>query len=132
MRADIEVFHYLLDHRTDIERAVKGVDGGVEAVTESAVPEVATKIREHAEAMHKRVKDGNGIHLRDRLFAEIFNHADRIKLDVMKTDRGVRVTESSADEYVTKWIWAHARVVTAFIENGHAEMRKDHALPEKK
>ena len=132
MKADMDVFHDLLDHRKDIKRTVKDVDGGVETVTESAVPEVASKIKEHAAAMHKRVKDGKGIHLRDPLFAEIFKHADRIEMTVEKTETGVRVKETSKDEYVAKLIRAHARVVNGFIENGHAEMRKDHPLPEKK
>jgi hypothetical protein len=130
-RADMEVFHYLLDHRKDIKRAVKEIDGGVETVTESEVRDVAAKIREHAEAMHGRVKAGKGIHLRDPLFAEIFKNAGKIEMVVEKTDKGVRVTETSKDPYVAKLIRAHARVVSGFIENGHAEMRKDHPLPAK-
>jgi hypothetical protein len=132
MQADMEVFHFLLDHRKDIKRTVKEIDGGVETVTESDVPAVASKIQEHVAAMHKRIKDGKGIHLRDPLFAEIFKHADRIEMSIDKIDKGVRVRETSKDEYVAKLIRAHASVVTNFIENGHAEMRKDHPLPEKK
>ena len=132
MKADMDLFHYLLDHRTDIHRTVKDIDGGVETVTESDVPEVAAKIREHAESMHKRVKAGRGIHLRDPLFAEVFRHTDQIEMAIEKTDRGVRVKETSKDEYVAKLIRAHAQAVNGFIKNGHAEMRKDHPVPEKK
>ena len=132
MKADMDLFHDLLDHRKDIQRTVKDVDGGVETVTESAVPEIASKIQQHAASMHKRVKDGKGIHLRDPLFAEIFRNADKIEMTVEKTEKGVRVKETSKDEYVAKLIRAHARVVNGFIENVHAEMRKDHPLPEKK
>ena len=129
MKADMADFHYLLDHRKDIRRTVKDIDGGVETRTESDVPEVADKIQLHAAAMHKRVKDGRGIHLRDPLFAEIFRHADKIEMIVEKTDKGVRVKETSKDPYVATLVRAHAEVVSGFIKNGHAEMRKDHPLP---
>lgn len=131
MKADMADFHYLLDHRKDIKRTVKDIDGGVETLTESDVPEVADRIQTHAAAMHKRVKDGRGIHLRDPLFAEIFRHADKIEMSIEKTDKGVRVKETSKDAYVAKLIRAHAEVVNGFIKNGHAEMRKDHPLPAK-
>jgi hypothetical protein len=130
-KVDMEGFHFLLDHRNDIKRTIKKLDNGVETLTESDKPEVAEKIREHVAAMHKRVKEGKGIHLRDPLFAEIFRHSDKIAMKVEKTDKGVRVTETSGDPWVAKLIQAHAAVVSKFLENGHAEMRKDHPLPEK-
>ncbi len=129
--ADRDVFHFLLANRADIKRTVKGTKTGVETVTESDKPEVAKKIQEHVAAMHERVKSGKGIHLRDPLFAEIFKHHDKIAMTVEKTDKGVKVTETSDDPYVAKLIQAHARVVTKFIENGHDEAMKNHPLPEK-
>ena len=131
MKADMEVFHFLLDNRADVRRAVKLLPDGVETVTESDKPEVAKKIREHVAAMHRRVKSGKGIHLRDPLFAEIFKNYDKVVMKVEKTEKGVKVTETSDDPYVAKLIQAHAAVVTKFIENGHDEVRKDHPLPEK-
>ena len=104
---------------------------GVETQTESARPEVARKIQEHAEAMHARIKSGQGIHYRDPLFAEIFRHYDKIDMKIEQTKKGVKVTESSDDPYVAKLIQAHARAVTKFIENGHAEVRKNHPLPDR-
>jgi hypothetical protein len=129
--ADRDVFHFLLDHRADIRRTVKNVEKGVETVTDSDKPDIAGKIQEHVAAMHGRVKDGGGIHLRDPLFAEIFRHYDKITVVVEKTAKGVKVTETSDDPYVAKLIQAHAAVVTKFIENGHAEMRQNHVPPDK-
>lgn len=128
---DRALFHYLLTHRADIRRTVKNAASGVETVTESDKPEVAARIREHAAAMHKRVKDGKGIHLRDPLFAEIFRHYDKVTMAVEKTEKGVKVTETSDDPYVVKLVQAHAAVVTKFIETGHAEVMRNHPLPEK-
>jgi hypothetical protein len=129
--ADRDVFHFLLTNRADIKRTVKETKDGVETVTESDKPEVAKKIQEHVAAMHARVKDGKGIHYRDPLFAEVFKHYDKIVMKVEKTPKGVKVTEASEDPYVAKLIQAHARVVSKFIESGHAEVQKNHPLPDK-
>lgn len=129
MKADMEIFHYLLDNRIHIKRTVKNLDDGVETVTESDKAEVARKIQEHAEAMHKRVKDGKGIHLRDPLFVEIFKNYDKVSMKVGKIDKGVKVKETSTDPYVAKLIQAHADVVSKFIANGYEEVRKNHPVP---
>lgn len=129
--ADRDAFQYLLANRKDVRRTVKKLDDGVETLTESDKAEVAKKIQEHAEAMHKRVKDGKGIHLRDPLFAELFRNHDKITMKVTRTDKGVNVKETSADKRVAKLIQAHADVVTKFIENGHAEVMKNHPVPDK-
>ena len=41
------------------------------------------------------------------------------------------MTESSDNPYVVKLIQAHAGALTKFIENGHAEVRKNHPLPDR-
>jgi hypothetical protein len=128
---DQDTFHYLLDHRKEIRRTVTKVEKGVDTLTESDNAAVAGRIVEHAEAMHRRVKDRRPIHLRDPLFAELFRHADKIVMVVEKTPKGVRVKETSDDAYVAKLIQAHADVVSKFIANGHEEVRKNHPVPER-
>jgi uncharacterized protein len=128
-RADMAVFHYLLDHRTEIRRSVTNIPGGVETLTESDVPAIAAKIQEHVQAMYARMKEGRPIHIRDPLFAELFRNADKVEAKIVKTPKGLRVTETSQDAYVTALIRSHAQVVSGFLANGHAEMMKDHALP---
>jgi hypothetical protein len=131
MAADRDVFHFLLTHHKDVTRAVKNRDDGVETVTESDKKDVAAKIQEHAAAMHKRVKHGNGIRLRDPLFAEVFKHSDKIEMTVEKTEKGVKVTETSKDKEVVKLIQAHAEVVSRFVKDGFDEAHKFHPLPAK-
>ena len=128
---DRELFHSLLEHRADIRRDVKKTDNGVETVTESDKPEVTTAIQKHVASMEKRVKDKQPIHLRDPLFAEVFRHTDKIKFVYEKTDKGMRVTETSDDAYVVKLIQAHAEVVSLFIKNGFDEVRRNHDVPTK-
>ena len=126
---DKKWFHFLLDNRDKIRRTITRTDKGVETVTESDDPEVAAGIRTHVAAMHARVEEGRGIHMRDPLFREVFRHAGKISMEITDTDTGVRVSETSDDPYVASLIQAHADVVSQFIKNGHEEVRKNHAVP---
>ena len=126
---DRKWFHFLLDYRDKIRRTITRTEIGVDTVTESDDPEVAAGIQTHVAAMHARVKEGRGIHMRDPLFREVFRHADKISMEITDTDKGVRVVETSDDPYVASLIQAHADVVSQFIENGHEEVRKNHAVP---
>ncbi len=128
---DMEAFHFLLDHRAAIQRNVTKLDKGVETLTESDDPKVAAVIQEHVQAMYDRVKNGRPIHRRDPLFDAIFRHANKITMKVEKTAKGVKVVETSDDPFVTRLIQAHAEVVNLFVKNGRAEMKKDHAVPER-
>jgi hypothetical protein len=128
---DMELFHYLGDHGKEITRTITVLPDGVETLTESDNPEVATKIQAHVLSMSARVKEQRPIHMRDPLFREVFAHADKIVMRHENTPKGVKVVETSADPYVAKLIQAHAEVVSLFIKHGRDEMRKNHAVPDK-
>jgi hypothetical protein len=127
--ADMQLFHQLFDHRSEIDRRVVKRDDGIETVTESANSDVTRLLQTHVASMLARVKDGRPIHRRDPLFAELFRHADQIEATFEMTARGVRVVETSRDAYVVKLLQAHADVVSAFIANGRSEMMKNHPVP---
>ena len=95
--ADHEVFQFLLSNHDKIKRTVKELPNGVETLTESDSPDIAAKIKEHVEWMADRIKTASPIRMRDPLFAEIFKHTDKIKMQHEETDKGVRVTETSND-----------------------------------
>jgi uncharacterized protein len=130
--ADQEVFQYLLANHDKIKRTVKELPNGVETLTESETPQVAAKIKEHVEWMSVRIKEANPIRMRDPLFAEIFKHTDKIKMQHENTEKGARVTETSDDPAVVKLIQAHAKVVSGFVERGFAEAMKNHPVPDAK
>jgi hypothetical protein len=67
--------------------------------------------------------------MRDPLFAAVFGHAAKIKMEITKTEKGVRVVETSADPYAVKLIQAHAEVVSKFVANGFPEVRQNHPVP---
>lgn len=127
--ADRETFHFLLTHHKNIQRSVKKIANGVVTVTESENPEVAKKIQEHVHAMYKRLKSGDGLRYWDPLFAEVFKHGKKMKMEIINTEKGVQVTETSDDAEVVKIIQAHADVVTQFVEKGFDEAHKQHPLP---
>lgn len=130
--ADRNVFQFLLSNHDKIRRTVKELPNGVETLTESDSPEIAAKIKEHVEWMSDRIKTASPIRMRDPLFAEIFKHTNKIDMQHKDTDKGVRVTETSDDPYVTKLIQAHAKVVSGFVERGFAEAMKNHPVPDSK
>ena len=131
-QADMELFHFLLDHRKDITRTVKNLPDGIETVTESTDPKVVEKLQAHVASMYKRIEEKRPIHARDPLFAEVFRNAGKMKMKVENTKAGVKVVETSDDAYAVKLIQAHAEVVNLFIKNGREEMPKNHPVPSKK
>jgi hypothetical protein len=129
--ADMQLFHRLFEHRTEISRQVIARADGIETVTESKNPEVTRLLQAHVASMLARVKEGRPIHQRDPLFVELFKHADQIDVTHEPTAGGVRIIETSKDAYVVKLLHAHAEVVSAFLANGMSEMMKNHPVPQR-
>ncbi|MDF1746685.1 MAG: DsrE family protein, partial [Gimesia sp.] len=126
---DHEVFRFLLTNHMKIKRTVKELPNGVDTLTESDDPQIAAKIQEHVGRMKSRVEKNEPIRLRDPLFAELFNHTDKIKMEYQKTEKGVRVIETSEAPYVAKLIKAHAKAVSGFVKHGFREAMKNHSVP---
>lgn len=126
---DHEVLQYLLANHEKIRRSVTETPSGVESLTESDDVDVADRIKEHVQWMQYRVENTHPIRMRDPLFAELFKHTEKIKMVFEKTEKGVKVTETSDDPYVAKLIQAHAKVVSGFVDRGFTEAMKNHAVP---
>ena len=118
-----------MSNHTKITRQVKLLDNGVETVTESDDPAIADAIRKHVQAMYQRVEQVRPIRLRDPLFVAVFQHAKQIELRLEPTDKGIHVTETSADPFAVRLIQAHAAVVDGFVQRGFAEAQRNHDVP---
>jgi len=129
MRADQDVFHFLLEKHALIRREVTNRKDGVETLTESDDPAVTAKIQEHVAAMHERVKSGRGLRFWDDLFVAVFRNASKIRMEVENTERGVSVVETSDDAFTAKLIQAHAQVVSGFVKRGFEEAHENHEVP---
>jgi len=121
----------LLVNHDKIERRVKNIKNGVETWTESDDPEIAKAIREHVWQMKKRMEEGQPIRQMDTLFRELFKHHDKIKIQIIETDKGTHVIETTDDPEVVKLIQQHAnRAVSEFVEQGMQRAMQPAALPE--
>lgn len=126
---DMATIHTLFAEHQKINRTVRPLENGVETITESDDPKVQALINEHVAAMYQRLEKKQPIRMWDPLFAEIFKHADKIKIEMVKTPKGLKVTETSDDPWVVRLIQAHAWGVSDFIKEGPAGMHKRHDLP---
>lgn len=127
---DMKTIHALFDDHKKITRTIKNIPNGVETITESDDPKVKALIVEHSWAMKARLEKKQPIRQWDPLFAELFNHSDKIKMELTNTAKGVKVTETSADPYVVKLIQSHAAGVSEFVKEGGSIMHKEHPLPD--
>ena len=88
-------------------------------------------MRANVRSMYVPVKSWNGIPLRYPLFRALLSYAGAIDMQAEPTDKGIRVVETSTNAYAVKLIQAHAQVVSLFVKNGPAEVRKNHEAPAK-
>jgi hypothetical protein len=123
---DRGVFSTLLEKHERITRTFREIDGGIEATTESDDPKVAALIVDHVEAMKARIESGRRIRQWDPIYVAIFDAGNKIKLEIERTGKGVRVRETSSDPEVAELIRRHALVVDAFVANGVEESAKEH------
>ena len=125
---DRDVFTEMLQKHEKIRREFREIDGGIESLTESDDPRVAGLIAEHVEAMKRRVETGARIRQWDPIYVAVFDAGTKIKLDIERTGKGVRVRETSTDPAVVKLIRQHAGVVSAFAALGTEESAKEHPV----
>ena len=126
---DMEPPQALFADNKKVKRSVKKIPNGIEATTESNDPKVKAMIVEHAFAMKERLINKQPVRGWDPLFAELFEHADKINLQITETAKGVKVVETSADPYVVQLIQSHAQSISEFAKEGMASMHKRHELP---
>lgn len=131
MMQDMHVIHGLLMNHETIRREVENIPGGVRTITTSSDPEVARLIRSHVYQMKERIEEGRAIRHMDPLFREIFEHHEKIEMQIEEVPGGVRVTETSDDPQITSLIRQHARrAVSEFVEGGMPRAMQPTPLPE--
>lgn len=142
-REIMDLIHKLFDHREDIQRDYRDVDGGIEAYTYSYDEQVGSWIQEHVYQMMSLMEDGGRIRNWDDLFFEMFERRDDHEMMVANTTKitgsgheyGVRINQTAVvdndeKDCVAKLIQAHARVVSKFLNRGRSEMQRNHRVPE--
>jgi hypothetical protein len=131
MMPDMGVIHDLLRNHEKVRREVENIPGGVRTVTTSSDPAIAESIRTHVHQMKNRIEEGRSIRHMDPLFREIFEHHEKIEMQIEEVPGGIRVTETSDDPQVTLLIRQHARrAVSEFVEKGMQRAMQPTPLPE--
>jgi hypothetical protein len=122
--ADMDVVMDLVHSNTKIKRTVTKLPDGIRTVTESDDPKVAQDIKVHVASMSARLKDGREFNLFSTTLPVLFDNADKIKSEVVMTEKGSIVTRTSTDDKVVAALQAHAGEVTELVQDGMAGMRR--------
>lgn len=131
-RGDI---HDLFADHDAIARTVTNLPNGIRTVTESDDPKLAQTIQTHVADMMKRVaeKRDPGLPIESPALRAIFENYDKIETKVETTEKGVIVTQTSADTATVALLQKHASEVTAFAEKGmaaaHDGMAENNSMP---
>lgn len=115
---DKGVWMHLLEHHASIRREVRHLENGVEAVTESDDPAIAALIQDHSLAMQNRMRVGARVRVWDPVFLELFDNADKVRLEIMTTGKGVKIVETSDDPHVVMLLRSHAEGLSDFVREG--------------
>jgi uncharacterized protein len=126
---DRSVFEALLRDHRKIRREVTDLEDGVLTVTESDDPAVAARIVDHVTAMKLRMEEGRRIRQWDPIYVAMFDDAEKVRIDIEPTGKGVRVRETASDAKTVRLIKEHAKVVTGFVTRGFEESRVAHPAP---
>ena len=117
--------------RSLILRTVEEVPNGV--VTVTRIPsdqEAAEVLKHHVAEMKSLLESGGRVRHWDPLFAEIFEHAEEIEIEIETLEDGVRVTEISDNPQIVALIRAHAQKVDEFIAWGPEAVHEPTPVPE--
>ena len=122
---DRDVWQTLLYHHDKIRREVKRLPNGLAAVTESDDPAIATLIKDHTLAMKDRMESGARVRTWDPVFRELFARHDKVKLEVVLTEKGVSIVETTDDPETLRLLKSHSAGVTDMVrEGGRASQRE--------
>jgi len=123
--AQLGAIHALFIDHDKIKRSVETLPDGIRTTTESDDPQVARLLKEHVASMRQRVEAGDDPRLpieSDALHA-IFKNYDKIQTTVETTDKGIVVTQTSADKDTVADLQQHAAEVSDFVAQGMTAMR---------
>jgi hypothetical protein len=123
-QADMRLVHEMLASYRTLRRTVTNLPDGIRTVTESDDAQAAQALKAHVAGMEKRLAEGRMFNLFSPTLPVLFEKKDRIKTVVEPTEKGVIVTQTSADAEVVTALQAHAIEVSELASGGMAAMHR--------
>lgn len=116
--ADMNTYMELFDRHKELRRTVEEIPGGVRTTTESDVPDVVAQLQAHVSSMYTHVEQRAEVTCMSNSLPTLFRNANAYHRELVLTDKGVSVTEISADPALGDAIRKHAQEVSGFVRNG--------------
>lgn len=122
--AQLGTIHELFINHDRITRTVTNLPDGIRTVTESDDPHVSQLLKEHVASMRQRVDAGDdpSLPIESDALHSIFKNYSKIQTSVETTDKGIIVTQTSADKQTVAYLQQHASEVTDFVAQGMVAM----------
>ena len=121
---DMSTYMELFARHGELRRTVEEIPGGVRTVTESDAPELVAQLRAHVASMYEHLDQGAEVSCMSDSLPTLFRNANGYRRRLATTPKGVAVTETSNDPWLTQAIRAHAREVTGFVREGMPAMMR--------
>lgn len=120
--AEVDELTTLFLRHPDITRSVTNLPNGIETVTESSDPDVAAAITGHVVAMVDRMETGRDpmIPIQSPTLQILFERGNRVITEMVPTETGLRVIQTSDDPEVVAALQTHAAEVTDLADRGMA------------
>ena len=119
---DMSTYMELFARHSEIRRTVEEIPGGVRTVTESDAPELVAQLQAHVASMYEHLDRRAEVSCMSESLPTLFRNADSYRRRLTTTAKGVVVTETSNDPWLTQAIRAHAREVSGFVRDGMPSM----------
>ena len=123
--AQLGAIHELFVNHDKITRTVANLPDGIRTTTESDDPHIAQLLKEHVASMRQRVEAGDdpGLPIESDALHSIFRNYDKIQTQVETTEKGIVVTQTSADKDTVAYLQQHASEVSDFVAQGMTAVR---------
>lgn len=122
--ADMSAYGEMFHRHREISRVVEEIPGGVRTTTESDSPALTAQLQAHVTSMYTHLDQGMEVTCMSGSLPTLFRSARSYRRQITLTPGGVVAEEVSDDPIVTEAIRAHAREVTAFVDEGMAAMMR--------
>ena len=120
--ADISIYMELFNRHTQIRRTVEEIAGGARTTTESDATDLVAKLQTHVANMYTHLEQKSEVTCMSNSLPTLFRNASAYHRELVLTEKGVSVTETSTDPALTEAIRKHAQEVSGFVRDGMPAM----------